>query len=62
MSAKSKETQTVQSLQAEEEEEEYGPVYKMWIDGGVNITMAENCTIIFQTGKPKDPPPPGGGG
>jgi hypothetical protein len=56
MSAKSKETPTVKQA---EEEEEYGLVYNMWIDGGVNITMAENSTIIFQTGKPKDPPPPG---
>lgn len=57
MSAKSKETPTTQTLQAEDE---YGNlVYNMWIDGGVTINMAENSTVIFQTGRPKDPPPPG---
>lgn len=56
MSAKSKETPTVQTLL--EAEEEYPLVYNMWITN-LTITVEEGGTVIFQTGRPKDPPPPG---
>lgn len=39
-----------------EEEEEYQLVYNMWITT-LNITVEDGGTVIFQTGKPKDPPP-----
>ena len=39
----------------EEEEEEYQLVYQLWI---TNLTINnEGGTVIFQTGKPKNPPP-----
>lgn len=55
MSAKSKENQTAQSLQVEEEE--YPLVYNLWITN-LTITVEEGGTVIFQTGRPKDPVPP----
>lgn len=56
MSAKSKESQTAQNLQVEEEEE-YPLVYNLWITN-LTINVGEGGTVIFQTGRPKDPVPP----
>lgn len=55
MSAKSKETPV--SLQAEEEAEQYPLVYNLWITN-LTITVEQGGTVIFQTGRPKDPVPP----
>ena len=42
-----------------EEEEEYSLVYNMWINATtINFTVEDGGTLIFQTGKPKDPKPP----
>lgn len=57
MSAKSKENQTAQSLQVEGETEEYPLVYNLWITN-LTINVGEGGTVIFQTGRPKDPVPP----
>jgi hypothetical protein len=54
MSAKNKE-KTEPSLLVEEEE--YALVYNMWITN-LTITVEDGGTVIFQTGRPKDPPPP----
>ncbi len=43
-------------VEVEEEEEEYGLVYNMWITN-LSITVENGGTVIFQTGRPKDPPP-----
>lgn len=37
-------------------EEAYELVYNMWITN-LTITVEDGGTVIFQTGKPKDPPP-----
>lgn len=55
MAKKANETTSQITESTTEEEEEY-LTYNMY-DNTINITMAENCTIIFQTGRPKDPPP-----
>lgn len=55
MSAKSKETPA--SLQVEEEEYPAPLVYNLWITN-LTITVEEGGTVIFQTGRPKDPVPP----
>lgn len=43
--------------QQEEQEEQYPLVYNMWFNGPVEIHANE---VIFQTGKPTDPPPSDG--
>jgi hypothetical protein len=40
-----------------EEEEEYYPVYNLWIDT-LTINMAEGSVVNINTGRPKDPKPP----
>lgn len=47
------------SIQETQEEEEYTDplVYNLWITN-LTITVEEGGTVIFQTGRPKDPVPP----
>lgn len=53
---KTKNNATTKAEASEESEEEYSLVYNMWIEN-LTINVHEGGKVIFQTGKPKDPPP-----
>lgn len=43
-----------------EEEEVYANLmYNFYNYGGIHITVENGGTVVFQAGKPQDPPPPG---
>lgn len=56
------EPQTTSEEPTTEEEEMYPLVYNFYNYGGIHITVEAGGTVVFQAGKPKDPPPPGPGG